>query len=347
MKIAVISSNVFAVGAGGLPGYGGLEMIAWHCARGLAAKGHAVSLFAPQGSECPNVEIVSTGPPGQWGEKESYKRTWEQLPAFDAIIDHSWAKYAYIGKKEGVIKAPVLGVMHAPVNTMFGSPPPVPKPCIVCISEDQANHWRALHGNQDARACYNGVDTEFYRPITGLPRTRRFLFLARFSSIKGPLQAIEACKKAGVGLDLVGDTSITQEPELYRRCHELADGVQIRIVGPCTRGESVWWFSQAHCLLHPNQNFREPFGLAPVEAMACGCPVIAFDYGAMRETVPIEGGSLVKSMDEFHDVVEVYGKANLEPMRESSRKNAERFTIERMVNRYEGLCEEAIKSGGW
>ena len=48
MKILVISTPIFITP---VRGYAGLEVIAWEIARGLAAKGHQVSLAAPDGSE--------------------------------------------------------------------------------------------------------------------------------------------------------------------------------------------------------------------------------------------------------------------------------------------------------
>jgi len=233
---------------------------------------------------------------------------------------------------------------------MWGSPPPLEKACVVCISEDQASHYRALFG-REARVCYNGVDgEEFYRPMN-VPRSDRFLFLARFSSIKGPDLAIEACLKAGVGLDLVGDTSITNEPELLKRCQSMADGKQIRMVGPSTRSRCVWWFSQAVALVHYCPIYREPFGLAPVEAMLCGCPVVAFRYGAVKETIKDgETGFVVGSMDEAVQKIKYLSQPNpFGPiMRSNCRQWAlENFSVQRMVDRYESLCEEAIQTGGW
>lgn len=345
MKILVVSSTVFKVP---LTNYGGLEQIAWLTAKGLAEKGHQVALIAPDGSECPNVEIIPCGPARQIDEKMAYNRTWHRYLDFDVVIDSSWNKWSYILKSEGKLKAPILGVMHAPVNTMLQTlPPNVEKPCIVCISEDQKNHFEALFSPAKARRCYNGVDTEFYKPIAGVKRTDRFLFLARFSSIKGADLAIEACKRVGVGLDLVGDSSITSEPEFYERCKAMCDGKQIKMIGPVSRGESVWWLSQAHAFLHPNMRFREPLGLAPVEAQLCGCPVIAWNYGAMRETVPLEGGSVVDSMDAFVEAVKVYANANLEPLRKTAREKAMRFSVENMVNGYHDACVDAVENGGW
>lgn len=349
MKICVVSTGVFAVGTTGAAGYSGLEHLAWLQAKGLAEKGHEVSLVAPMGSSCPGVTIVPIGPPGQWDERTSYNAYWQHLLQQDAIIDNSWGKWSYILKQEGVLKAPVLGVCHAPVNTMFQSLPPVDKPCFVCISEDQRAHFEALFG-RPARTCYNGVDPDYYRPLNVL-RTDRFLFLARFSTIKGPHLAIEACRAAGVGLDLVGDTSITNEPDYLNKCKSMADGKRIRFVGPATRAETVRWFSQAHCLLHPNQLFREPFGLAPVESMLCGTPVIAWDHGAMRETIYKceHFPCLVSSLDDLTRAIKIAaGGGNITHLdRERARECGKQFTVQRMVDRYEELCKEALDTGGW
>lgn len=350
MKILVISTPIFRFGPLGCSGYSGLEHLAWQTARGLAKLGHSVTLVAPDDSVCPGVSILPVGPEQRVDERTAFWKYQGSLGQFDVIIDHSWAKWSYTAKM-GWLEVPVLGVCHAPINTMYQTLPPIDKPCFVCISGDQASHFQALFG-REARVCYNGVDLDFYKPLN-VPRSDRFLFLARFSSIKGADIAIEACKEANVGLDLVGDTTITNEPEFLARIQKMADGKQIRFVGPATRGECVYWFSQAHALLHPNQRFREPFGLAPVEAMACGCPVIAWDYGAMRETVEHgKTGWLPRSLEEYITWVSSFalGEKGLilwKPVdRKECRERAEHFSVEKMVCKYEELCVEAL-DGGW
>lgn len=296
--------------------------------------------------------MITPGPAGSFDERSFYSKYWQELPRFDVVIDHSWAKWSLVLKMEGVLKAPVLCVCHAPVDTMFKSLPDLEKPCFVCISEDQRSHFEALFG-RPARTARNGVDPDFYRP-TGVPRSGRYLFLARFSTIKGPDIAIEACRAAGVGLDLVGDTSITNEPEFLEKCKRMVadsvrpgDGQQIRLVGPATRGECVHWFSRAHCLLHPNQRFREPLGLAPVESQMCGTPVIAWRYGAMSETVKHgETGFLVNSADDMVKLIREGAAGTID--RNRCREWAvENFSLDRMIKRYETLCVEALDTGGW
>jgi glycosyltransferase involved in cell wall biosynthesis len=356
MKIAVISTPVFQLSPpNGLPGYGGLEVIAWERAKGLAERGHQVMLIAPDGSTCPGCQVIHTGPAGRHSEEQAYGGDkgrnypgyWMHLLQADVVIDDSWQKHSYLLKMEGRLKAPVLGVCHAPVDTMMSKPPAVDKPCIVCISQDQAAHFKALF-NRDARHAYNGIDLGYYKPLN-VPRSDRFLFLARFSSIKGPQTACEAVTIANVGLDLIGDTQITGEPQLVETCRKIAVAAkpgQINIVGNATRGNAVWWMSQAHAFLHPAKTFREPFGLAPVEAQACGLPVICFDNGALRETTCPDARWMVRTEQEYYEAVREAGRPISDNTRRQCQEWATQFSIENMVSRYEQLCREAV-DGGW
>jgi len=352
-KVCVISSRVFAVGVGGaagLTGYGGLEQVAWYQAKGLAERGYPVALVAPDGSTCPGAEIIPTGPPGQvYDEQQAYGRPgggyWPELKRFDVILDSSWNKWAYMARAEGW-GPPVLGWLHAPCNTMYQSLPPVEKPCFVAISKDQAAHFEALYG-RPARWCWNGIDLDFYRP-TGVKRTNRFLFLARFSSVKSPDLAIKACRDAAVELDLIGDTSITNEPQYLEQCKAMCDGKQIALRGPCSRGEAVTWYSGAFAFIHPTKNFREPFGLAPVEAQATGLPVIGWRYGSLPEIVKDgETGTLVSSIPEMVNALRGYASAGItQQQRERCREWASQFSVSNSLDRVEKLIEEAL-AGGW
>jgi glycosyltransferase involved in cell wall biosynthesis len=346
VRILVYSTPIFRhVSPTGTLGYAGLEVIAWECAKGLASRGHQVALVCPDGSDCPGCHIIATGPERVTGEDRAWDKVWKEFLTFapDAVIDHSWLKMCLTLKSEGRYKGPILNVCHAPVNTMFGSLPKDVNFNAVCISEDQKNHFEGLFGRQ-ARRCWNGISMEYYQPL-GIPRSDRFLFLGRFSTIKGADIAIEACLKAGVGLDLVGDTSITGEPEFFNKCMAMADGKQIKVHGGCNRGNTVWWYSQAKALLHPISNrFREPYGLAPVESMACSCPCLTYRAGAMPETVkPGIGGWLAESDEEFFTLVKDFASGKIGVDRTATRESVQHFTIENMVKRYEELCFESIK----
>ena len=144
----------------------------------------------------------------------------------------------------------------------------------------------------------------------------------------------------------MGDDKITGEPDYAKECVERAGKIAGAIYhGGASREKCVEWFNGAKAMLHMNQLFREPFGLAPVEASLTGTPVIAFDNGAMRETIKHgETGFLVKTPEEVIELVKTDAVAKLKPKR--CREWASQFSIENMVKRYEELCKEAIE-GGW
>jgi len=342
MRICVVSTTVLTVP---LAGYGGLEEIAYLQAVGLAKKGHEVMLVAPRGSRAPGCHLHETTLMEH--EELAFSGYRPKLGSFDAIIDHSWMKYAVLLKMENQIKAPVLLWTHAPVNTMWEKPPPLPKPCIVCISKDQAAHAKELWG-VNARVCYNGIDIDFYRSHATSTRGNRYLFLARFSSIKGPHLAVEAAMRTNIELDLVGDDKLTAEPAYLEQVKKAVQsyGGKASFIGPVSREKAVEYFSTRKALLHMNQSYREPFGLAPLEAQLCGMPVIAFDNGAMRETIkPGETGFLVRSTDEVVKLVLEDAVSKINPL--ACREWAKQFSVEAMVSRAEELCKEAIEKGGW
>lgn len=339
MKIAVISTTVLPCLPPSKGGYGGLEPIAWSQANGLARRGHQVMLIAPIGSEVPpGVDLHGTTQ-GE-SERDAYSGYWQKLSQFDCLIDNSWNKWSYILKVEGKFPQPILGVCHAPINTMYASAPPVLFPCLVGISKDQADHITE-HLGVSSRFCHNGIDLDFYKAKKGVKRTDRYLFLARMSRIKGPHIAVDLARKLRFGLDLVGDDRITGEPELAQRMHMMAVN-NIKYHGGVSRERAVEFFSEGKALLHMAKDFREPFGLAPVEAMSCGMPVIAFDNGAMRETI-VHGktGYLVKTIEEVEGLIK--GNAVAQIKAEDCRENARRFSVKAMIDRYEALCKEAIE----
>ena len=339
MRILVISSTVFKIP---LSNYGGLEQIAYQCAEGLKAKGHEVTLVAPKGSKT-NCDLYGT--PFRCGEDEAYNGYKDLLKKYDVIVDHSWSKQSVLWKMQTNAKTSILLVCHAPIQTMYSTPPSYAKPCLVGISEDHTQSIRD-HLHVDARCCYNGIDLDFYKP-TNVPRNNRYLFLSRFSSIKGPDIAAEVCLRQRKGLDLIGDTSITNEPELLTRVRSLASSSPelLTLVGGQTREQCRGWFNSNRCLLHPIKTFREPYGLSVVESQACGMPVIAFANGSMSEVIkPGETGYLVTNEGAMEMLLDADADRNLSSTR--CREWAFQFSLQRMVDRYEELCQEAI-SGGW
>ena len=97
----------------------------------------------------------------------------------------------------------------------------------------------------------------------------------------------------------------------------------------------------ARALLLPIQ-WPEPFGLAFVEALACGTPVITCPHGSAPEIVR-DGvnGLLAEGQDGLVDAVRRVGDIDRAACR---RDYEERFTVERMTDDYEAVYRHVLTS---
>ncbi|MGI8803020.1 MAG: glycosyltransferase family 4 protein [Solirubrobacteraceae bacterium] len=136
-----------------------------------------------------------------------------------------------------------------------------------------------------ARLAYLGVDRAAFRP-TGTPRAGRVLSVGALHPAKGHLLAVEAvghvAQEARPALDIVADRGDEAHAEaLRRRAREL--GVELVLHRRIDDGELVALYGRARAVLCAAE--LEPFGYTPLEAMACGTPVVAVREGGYKETV--------------------------------------------------------------
>jgi glycosyltransferase involved in cell wall biosynthesis len=127
---------------------------------------------------------------------------------------------------------------------------------------------------RDAVVIHPPADTNFYCPAD-LPREDFYLILSAFAPYKRLDLAIEACRKLARKLVVIGSG---QDEKKLRR---LADG-NVQFLG--WQPDEVLRDHLRRCtaLLFPGE---EDFGIVPVEAQACGTPVIAYGRGGATETV--------------------------------------------------------------
>ena len=136
----------------------------------------------------------------------------------------------------------------------------------------------------DAKVCYLGVDTSLFRDL-GLRRERFILGLGSFHSIKGIDLALKAVALLPEPRPPLVWVSNSGDPAYRNAMSELASslGVELRVRVGVSDDELVETLIRAALLLYTSR--LEPFGFAPLEANACGLPVVGIAEGGIRETV--------------------------------------------------------------
>jgi glycogen synthase len=181
---------------------------------------------------------------------------------------------------------------------------------------------------------------------SGVPnRLRGILFTyPSFIPVKGPHLAIEAARKAGVPLVLAGtvDRHVRESVDYFEQViTPLIDDQQVTYIGPVDMEQKIDLLSRARGLLNPIQ-WEEPFGMVMIEAMAVGCPVIAFARGAAPEIVAHgRSGFLVQNVNEM-----VQGILRIDELdRRAVRAHVEHhFTAQGMAKKYTQVYEKVRAS---
>jgi glycosyltransferase involved in cell wall biosynthesis len=207
--------------------------------------------------------------------------------------------------------------------------------CFVANSRYVAGRIRRYY-NRGASVVYPPVDTAFYRPADNCgPAPSRMLIVSALVPYKRLDVAIEACRRVGVPLSIVGTG-----PERGRL--EATAGPDVEFLGWRSNDEIRTLYQQSAAALLPGV---EDFGIVPVEAQACGCPVVAFAEGGAVETV-IDGetGVLVhdRSTEAFAD-----GVARAKTIafdRDRLREHALRFSKDAFLSGFRAVLHGATLS---
>lgn len=162
-----------------------------------------------------------------------------------------------------------------------------------------------------------------------------YLITGRHVSYKRIDLAIEACNRLGRRLIVTGSGPDTAA------LRKLA-GPTVEFVGQCSFTDLKRYYARARAFLMPGE---EDFGIAPVEAMASGRPVIAFASGGATETViPHLSGlhfdqqtpeALMAAIEEFEATETSFDT-------EAIRHHAQAFSRERFLNQFATFVDESL-----
>jgi len=329
------------------PFAGGMEAHTWHLVRGLAERGHDVTLFASGDSDA-GVPLFATVDAHYerdlpWHlhrgsevldtlQRVAFERAMRHLASdgFDVIHNNTLHPLPIrMAAEAGLamltsLHVPPFEVLHEAVRGTVS-----PGLHYTVTSRRQHAVWWGDTGTAASHVVHNGIDPREwpYREYGD----GSAIWAGRIDPNKGTHLAAQAARLAGVPLTIVGP----MEDRHYFDQHvaPLLDE-RVRHAGHLRGPELAERFGRASVLLF-TPLWEEPFGLVAIEAMACGLPVAAIDNGAVREIVGDAGA--YAGRDDAASLAGAMDRALRVP-RTRARDRVERlFGRERMLDGYERL----------
>lgn len=157
---------------------------------------------------------------------------------------------------------------------------------LLCISQATADDAMDFYGvpAQKITVTPLAYDRHRYRHLN-LPRSNYFLYLGRHDPYKNLERAIAAFAQLPPSLDcefwLGGSFDRRYTPNLQQQVRELHLGDRVKFLDYINASDLPILLNQALALVFPS--LWEGFGLPILEAMACGCPVIASHVASIPE----------------------------------------------------------------
>ena len=333
LRIGILAPPWFAVPPNG---YGGIEAVVSLLADGLVARGHEVTLFASGGSRTtarlrtrfrePPSELLGQSDP----ELKHALLAVEHADALDVLSEHSGPV--------GIVAAALAGLPT--LHTVHGTLTDGHATSYECaLRACPATRLASLSFAQRRPAPHlpwmanlpNAIDLD--RHVVAVGSARRYVaWLGRMCHDKGPDRAILAARGAGLPIRLAGKMQSPDERRYFAERVEPLLGDDAVYLGEIDSEGRNTLFAEAVALAAP-LDWEEPFGLAMIEAMACGVPVVATRRGSVPEIVePGRSGVIVDTDDELPDAI--HQAIGLDP-RECRASVAERFSPAALVRGYE------------
>lgn len=320
--------------------YGGTERMVSALTEELVRRGHEVTLFASGDSQTQaRLESVYPRALREAKLRDVYGtndltmlhlgQAYELQDEFDIIHDHLAPLSLPTANLASV---PVIATMHGAFTSenrrLFET---LRGPHIVTASQAQLY---PLPNINHAGTVHHGLAMEHY-PFSDT-HDGYLLYVGRISAEKGVHFAIDVAQVLDLRLVLAAKVEPADLP-YFKQYIEPRLSERITWVGEVDEDERNRLMSRARAFLHPVV-FREPFGLTLIEAGACGCPVIAFNRGAIPEIIKTGvTGYVVEDVEGMVDAMH-----NIDAIsRAACRAHVlEHFNVRRMTDGYEAIYKK-------
>lgn len=343
MRIAVVASPVTPL----RPAQpGGAQAMVCDLAIGLARRGHQVAIHCVEGSEVAGVELITVPPPRDAAQAlvMPLGRPAPQAPGvaaaisemFDAIrasrpdvvSQHAFDAPAF-DRARGLA---VVHTLHLPplVPAVVASASTTPPGHLATVSASMLRAWRAA-GVDVRRVLRNGVE-DIYMSDSAPEHVA--LVAGRISPEKGIEDALTAARLAGVPVRVAG--------AVYDPAYDL-DLRGAERLGELTRLELRRVMARSAVTVCAVR-WEEPFGLVAAEAQMAGCPVAAYNRGALPEVVEDGVSGFLATPDDTASLTAAIERCltlDRQEVRASARR---RLSLEGAIDGYASTLMEVASS---
>ena len=193
--------------------------------------------------------------------------------------------------------------------------------------------------NRDAQVIYPPVNVEYFTPAKNERREDFYVFFSRLVPYKRADIAIEACARLGAKLVVIGGGSES------KALKALAKGLSnITFTGRISDEKVRDYLQKCKALIFCAE---EDFGIIPVQAQACGTPVIAFGKGGATETI-VENKTGVffaeQTAESCAAAIRAFEKLEASGVFDAKKiaAHAKTFSRDRFIKEFKAACEETL-----
>ena len=322
--------------------YGGTERVVSFLTEELVAMGHDVTLFA-SGDSVTDAQLEPMHPcalrfDGNLRDAVAphmlmLEKVARRADEFDVLHCHlDYWPFSVFSR----VDTPFLTTLHgrldlpelAPVYACFNDAP------LVSISDAQRT---PLPNASFLATVQHGLPELLLTPRRTAPRY--LAFLGRVCPEKRVDRAIRIAQATGIPLKIAAKVDRVDQEYFDTTIRPMIDGTFIQHIGEINDAEKSDFLSGAVALLMPI-DWPEPFGLVMIEAMACGTPTIAFNWGSVPEVIE-DGltGFIVQDEAEACAAVRRVPSLSRGAIR---RRFQQRFTARRMAEDYVMLYRRLV-----
>jgi glycosyltransferase involved in cell wall biosynthesis len=322
--------------------YGGTERIVAYLTEALVDAGHEVTLFASGDSQTRATLVPGCARALRLDGASDHlaqhlcmlEEVFRQADEFDLVHFHVDYLHFPLTRRQPIANVTTLhGRLDlpdlVPLHREFRGMP------TVSISDAQRTplpwlNWRGT--------VYHGLPLDLYE---FQPKPDDYLaFIGRLAAEKRPDRAIEIARRAGMKLKIAAKIDPQDRRYFQEVIEPLLSQPHVEYLGEIGEDGKGAFLGGARGLLFPI-DWPEPFGLAMIEALACGTPVVAFRGGSVAEILRDDDYGFV--CDDIEQAVAAVGR--LEGLSRQRCREAfeQRFSVTRMAADYERIYQSLIE----